>query len=149
MVYYCLGGSLRMALPEEKLAYFSCIAEGFGLLSLRIKIARQGSVSGISGMTMVMYGIVYFLRLLMLAPDGFSLVFLDTWTIEVLQFASFLMVLDVVWSVFVTYRKSYQEDLDVLHVKYLIPCCVLLAGSMHPQFSQGTLWSFCWTAYLY
>jgi len=117
--YYALGGNIRNASSEDKLAYLSCLAEGFGLLSLRIKIQRQQSVSGISAMTMV------------------------------LQLASLLMVLDVVRSVSMTYRKSYQEDLDVLHVKYLIPSCVVLAVVLHPQFSQGTWFSFCWTTYLY
>merc|ERR1719453_1826428 len=59
------------------------------------------------------------------------------------------MVLDVVYSVFVTYHKSYQEDLDILHVKYLIPACIMIATVLHPQFPQGTLFSFCWTTYLY
>jgi len=150
MVYYSLGGNLRMALPEERLAYVSCIAEGFGLLSLRIKIARQGSVSGISGMTMAMYALVYVLRVIEVAPDNLSLATdLDGWTIEVLQVASLLMVLDVVRSVFVTYRKSYQEDLDVLHVKYLMPSCVVIAAVLHPQFRAGAWFSFCWTMYLH
>jgi len=149
MVYFALGGSIRTASSEDKLAYLSCLAEGFGLLSLRIKIERQGSVSGISAMTMVMYSLVYFLRLLMVVPDKVSLVFLDGWTIELLQVGSLLMVVDVVRSVLVTYRKSYQEDLDVLHAKYLIPSCVVLAAVLHPQFRQGTFFSFCWTTYLY
>merc|ERR1719453_1187218 len=59
------------------------------------------------------------------------------------------MVLDVVYSVFVTYHKSYQEDLDILHVKYLIPACIMIATVLHPQFPQGTLFSICWTTYLY
>jgi len=147
--YYALGGSIRNASSEDKLAYLSCLAEGFGLLSLRIKIQRQGSVSGISGMTMVMYALVYLLRLMMVVPGKLSLVYLDGWTIEVLQVASLLMVVDVVRSVLVTFRKSYQEDLDVLHVKYLIPSCVILAAVLHPQFSQGTWFSFSWTTYLY
>lgn len=149
MVYYILGGSIQAASSDDKLAMISCLAEGFGLLSLRIKIERQGSVSGISGMTMVMYSLVYFLRLFMVVPDKLSLVFLNGWIIEVLQVGSLLMVVDVVRSVLVTFRKSYQEDLDVMHVKYLVPSCVVLAGVIHPHFSQGSGFSFCWTTYLY
>lgn len=148
-VYYMLGGNIRTTTVEDKLSYASCIAEGFGLLALRIKIARQGSVSGISGMTMVMYAVVYFLRLLEVVPDKLSLLFLDGWIIEVLQIGALYMVCDVVRSVFVTYRNSYQADLDVFHVKYLIPVCVALATVVHPIFSQGAWFSFCWTAYLY
>jgi len=149
MAYYCLGGDLRRASSEDKLAYASCLAEGFGLLSLRIKIRRQSSVSGISAMTMVMYALVYLLRLAMVVPGELSLLYLDGWAIEVLQVASLLMVLDVVRSTLVTYRKSYQEDLDVMHVKYLVPSCVAVAVVLHPLFTQGHLYSMCWTTYLY
>merc|ERR1719160_1386473 len=82
-------------------------------------------------------------------PDQLSFFHLDGWTVEILQVGSLLMVVDVVRSVLVTYRKSYQEDLDVLHVKYLIPSCVVLATVVHPLFSKGTWFSFCWTTYLY
>merc|ERR1719272_2324492 len=149
IIYYCLGGNLRSASIEDKLAYASCIAEGFGLLSLRMKIERHGSVTGISGMTMAMYFLVYLLRVIMVVPDQLSLVFIDGWAIEALQFTSLLMVLDVVRSVFLKYRKTYQEDLDVCHIKYLVPVCVVLAAVLHPLFSQGQLYSFCWTTYLY
>jgi len=149
VVYYFLGGSIRASTIEDKLAYASCIAEGLGLLSLRMKIQRGESVSGISGMTMIMYALVYLLRLFMVVPTKLSLIYLDGWAVEALQFVSFLMVADVVWSVFLTYRKSYQEDLDTCHVKYLAPSCVALAIVLHPLFTQGHVYSLCWTTYLY
>merc|ERR1719456_1792934 len=98
---------------------------------------------------MIMYAIVYVLREWLLLPSSLSLPFIDAWAVEVLQLASLLMVLDVLKSIFVTYRNSYQEDLDVLKVKYLIPGCILLAAPLHPQFRQGLSYSVTWTAYLH
>lgn len=149
VVYYCLGGSLKKANILDDLGFISTIAEGFGLLWLRVKIQRQGSVAGISGMTMIMYAIVYVLREWLLMPPSFSLLHIDGWAVEVLQLASLLMVLDVLKSIFVTYRSSYQEDLDVLKIMYLIPACLILAAPLHPQFRQGTWYSICWTGYLH
>merc|ERR1719217_1999555 len=100
-------------------------------------------------MTMSMYAIVYCLREWLLMPSSLSLFFIDGWAVEVLQVASLLMVLDVLKSVYVTYRSSYQEDLDILKIKFLIPACILLAVALHPQFERGTAYSICWTMYLY
>merc|ERR1719197_1292426 len=107
VIYYSLGGSLKKASILDDLGFISTIAEGFGLLWLRCKIKRQGSVTGISGMTMIMYAIVYVLREWLLMPSSLSLHFLDQWATEVLQLASLFMVFDVLKSIFVTYRSSY------------------------------------------
>jgi hypothetical protein len=149
VIYYFLGGNILAAAIEDKLAYASCIAEGFGLVSLRTKIEKQQSVTGISGMCMIMYALVYFLRLIMVVPTQLSLIFIDGWAVEALQLVSFAMVVDVVRSVFLAYRKSYQDDLDICHVKYLAPACTAIAAVMHPLFSQGHAYSICWTTYLY
>jgi len=149
VVYVLCGGSFRTANILDSLGYVSCIAEGLGLLSLRHKIQSQGSVSGISGMTMGMYALVYVLREWMLMPSKFSLIFLDGWGVEVLQLASIVLVFDICKCIFVNYRKSYQEELDVVKIMYLIPACVGLAALLAPQFRQGPLYSFFWAAYLY
>lgn len=149
VLYYCLGGSLKNSSAPDLLGFISTIAEGFGLLSLRLKIKGQGSVTGISGMTMSMYALVYCLREWLMLPSSLSAVFMDGWAVEVLQVASLLMVFDVLKSVFITYRSSYQEDLDILNIKFLIPACILLAVLLHPQFSRGSMYSICWTAYLH
>lgn len=147
-LYHHLGGSFADASAEDALGYASAIAEACGLLLLRRKIQRQGSVAGVSGMTMVMYAVVYFLRQVLLLPP-FDLRYLDMWAVQSLSLTSLLMVIDILRSVFVTYRSTYQEEWDVLHVQHLIPACVCLAGLLHPCFQEGTWYSFCWTACLY
>lgn len=147
--YYAFGGRLEQATKSDLLGYISVIAEGLGLVALRYKIMNQGRVSGVSGMTIAMYCIVYILREVMLMPRSFSIFNLDGWMIEVLQLPAILMALDVLKSVFVTHNNSYQADLDVLNIKYLVPGCLLLAVLLHPTFAQGALYSYFWTAYLY
>jgi hypothetical protein len=147
-LYHQLGGSFLKADFDDVMGYLSAIAEAFGLLVVRRKIHQQGSVAGVSGMTLAMYALVYLLRQLLLLPP-FSLKYLDMWAVETLSLTSLIFVLDILRSVYVTYKDSYQQDCDVLHVKYLIPSCIFLAIVLHPSFEEGTWYSFCWTACLY
>jgi len=145
VVYYSLGGSL-LKLADVRSA--SVFAEAFGLLMLRKKIARQGNVSGISGMTMGMYALVYASRQVVNLPMC-SWVALDDWALWVLGMVSFWMVLDVLRSVFVTFRSSYQEEHDVLSMKYMVPGCLILAALLRPNFTDGWAESYCWAVCLY
>eukprot|EP00746_Dinoflagellata_sp_MGD_P155401 gnl/MRDRNA2_/MRDRNA2_85351_c0_seq3.p1 gnl/MRDRNA2_/MRDRNA2_85351_c0~~gnl/MRDRNA2_/MRDRNA2_85351_c0_seq3.p1 ORF type:complete len:319 (+),score=44.45 gnl/MRDRNA2_/MRDRNA2_85351_c0_seq3:76-1032(+) len=147
-LYHQLGGSFLKADFDDAMGYFSAIAEALGLLVVRRRIHQQGSVAGVSGMTIGMYALVYFLRQLLLLPP-LSLNYVDMWAVETLQLTSLLLVLDILRSVFIKYKKSYQEGWDVLHVKYLIPSCIVLAILLHPSFDEGPWYSFCWTACLY
>lgn len=145
LYHYC-GGSFREASAEDLMGYASAIAEAFGLLMLRRKIQNQDGVAGVSGMTMVMYAVAYSLREVLLLPKQNSV---DEWAVEALSMSSLLIVLDVLSSVFIKYKNSYQEDLDVLNCKYLIPACVSLAMILHPSFQEGPWYSFFWTTCLY
>jgi len=149
IAYYALGGDLRQASRSELLGYVSVIAEGLGLAALLHKIENQGRVSGVSGMTMGMYALVYVLREVMLMPPQFSTLWLDGWMIEALQIPAIMMVISVLRSVFMTYKSSYQEELDVMRPMYLVPGCLMAAVLIHPSFEQGALYSFGWTCYLY
>merc|ERR1719359_2230469 len=55
----------------------------------------------------------------------------------------------VVWAIFKTYRSSYEVDLDILKVRYLIPGCLVLALVLHPQFKRGRMYSMSWTSSFY
>jgi hypothetical protein len=69
--------------------------------------------------------------------------------LEVLQISSMLLSYRALWSIFKTYRTSYEQDLDVLKVKYLIPGCLLLGLVMHPNFRRGHRYSESWAASFY
>lgn len=151
-VYCYLGGDITTA-GTQVLRYMEAISEAFGLLYLRRKIGSTCSVSGISGMTIIMYVLVYSLRCVVFIPYGFRKEELDNWAVWVLVCTSLVIVLDVFRSVFRTHRKTYQDDLDVLNIKYLVPICLVLALVMHPQFHvrllMGPIYTYIWTACLY
>merc|ERR550537_1310083 len=73
----------------------------------------------------------------------------DGAALEILQLQSVPLTCLIIWSVFITHHNSYQEDLDVLKVKYLVPGCLGLALVLHPSFKQGVLYSLCWTTSFY
>jgi len=148
VLYYLLGGNLMRADAADLLGYLSTICETLGLLVLQYKIKNHACVKGISGMTIAMYAIVFVCRQYLLMPER-SLIMIDGWAVEVLQLPSILIVFDVLRSVFQTHRSTYQQDLDVVRIKYIVPACVALAVVLHPHFAQGEWHSFLWTAYLY
>merc|ERR1719321_180605 len=100
---------------------------------------------------MIMFGLCYAIRLWDFLPMGkeFSLKYLDLWVTEVLSIIPFLLVLDILRSTFRVYRSSYQEDLDVLKVKHLLPACVILAVAIHPNMVGGLRFSINWTVGFY
>merc|ERR1719375_450398 len=59
VLYYLLGGNLMRADAADLLGFTSTICETLGLLVLQYKIQSQGSVKGISGMTIAMYSTVF------------------------------------------------------------------------------------------
>jgi len=149
LVYIALGGQPSSSSGSEKfLNLMSISMEVFGLLTLRHKIQHRNSVQGISGMTMLMYAACYTLRIWLNLPGSWSFNFMELELEASFGIFSLLLVLDCLRSIFVTHRSSYQEDLDVLHVKYLIPGCFVLALLLHAQFhtwsaSFGYMWSSC------
>jgi len=150
-LYYYLGGDMSNSSIMDKIGILSTMMEGYGLLSLSVKIKEQGSVSGISGMTILMYALTYTIREVeMLFTDHTVLYTLNGLSLEVLQITSLLITYSVVYAVFSTYRKSYQEDLDVLKFQYLVPACLAFALVVHPTFCMSSFWfTYCWTIMFY
>merc|ERR1719272_1755039 len=99
---------------------------------------------------MLMYTACYTVRLWLNMPSSLNFNFMELELEATFGIISLLLVLDCLRSIFVTHRRSYQEDLDVLHVKYLIPGCFFLALLVGPHFHA---WSpfigYMWTSCLY
>lgn len=153
VIYLGLGGKFSEYSVTDSLELASTIAEAFGLLMLRRKIAIQRGVSGISRATIMTYTVVYTMRLDLLmpaqCPPGSSGECLRAWIKEGICVVTVLMVLDILWSVWRTYKATYQEDLDVLKFKYLVPGCCVLALLIHPDLEEGWMYSYWWTLCLY
>jgi len=124
--------------------------EILGLTMLRMKIKEKNSVGGISGMTIVMYAATYFCRVGLSLPDTWSFEFKDLDPDMTLGCVSFLLVLDILKSVFVTHRKTYQAELDVFKAWYLIPCCWTISVLLRPHFQNWTFtYGYCWSSTLF
>jgi hypothetical protein len=135
---------------EDFIGYNSCVLEAYGLISVFRRIQSHRSVLGISGNSLIMFAVSYCLRQCeaLVMSSRYRLTKRAV-VLEALQFASIPLVLSLVWAVFKTYRESYQESLDKLKVKYLIPACVALALVLTPKFKQGEMYSYCWTISFY
>jgi len=125
----------------EKIMNFSSITiEILALLFLRHKIQHRKSVSGISGQTILIQAAAYLLRIWVNRQE------IQYFQVEaIFCIISFFIVLDILRAIFVIYRQSYQEDLDVLHAKFIVPGCFALAIILRPELhcGAGYMWSAC------
>eukprot|EP00746_Dinoflagellata_sp_MGD_P001561 gnl/MRDRNA2_/MRDRNA2_102959_c0_seq1.p1 gnl/MRDRNA2_/MRDRNA2_102959_c0~~gnl/MRDRNA2_/MRDRNA2_102959_c0_seq1.p1 ORF type:complete len:318 (-),score=46.82 gnl/MRDRNA2_/MRDRNA2_102959_c0_seq1:125-1078(-) len=151
-----VGGEFNVNLTER---FAALQLEILGLLMLRHKIASRKSVSGISGMTIVMYTVVYTFRIGLALPygqssDGF---FQMNWDVQLkdldfdttLGFCSLLIVLDILRKIFVTYCDTYEAELDVLKAWYLIPACWTVSLLIRPHFASWPfLYGYSWSSTL-
>lgn len=134
---------------DEAGRFASSNFEILGLLLLRHKIRMRESVAGISGMTIIMYALVYCQRIMLsLMATGWDFEWKDLDFDTSFGSVSFLLVLDILKSVWFTHRSSYQTELDVLKVQYLVPGCYFLAFIVRPDFNgwaynYGYWWSSC------
>lgn len=111
--------------------------EIFGLCMLREKIKIRGSVSGISGNTFLIQSLVYLSRVAWSCKESQSLE-------VIVELGPLLLVLDVLKSIYVTHRSTYNEELDVLKAWYIVPGCMMVALVVHPYWLDGSaLYNYC------
>jgi hypothetical protein len=145
--YICAGRPVNC---DQAGRFASSNLEIFGLLMLRHKIRMRGSVAGISGMTMLMYAFVYAQRITLSTPDSWNFEWKDVDFDFSFGSVSFVLVLDIVKSVWFTHRSSYQMELDVLKIQYLVPGCYFAALLVRPHFhGWTTMYGYWWSSCLY
>lgn len=144
LYHQIVGSSFQEMSVKDCLGYLSTVAEGFGLLSLRWKIRSHQSAAGISGASLLLFGLCYTFRAVFAEMPPFSVSCIDAWLVKILEWVSWLLVLDVIRLVFFSYRKTYRADLDILRVQYIVPACVVLAFVVRPHDE-----SFGWTVAMY
>merc|ERR1719359_704841 len=97
----------------------SVFAQALSFLFLHMQISASKSVAGISGKSLIMHAVKLCCRLgTTLWLDGY----LPTdksgdWIYQVGDVMSLLLVLQILFSVFVTFKKSYQSDDDTMDVR--------------------------------
>lgn len=149
-VYHLSGGNVFRLAIEDMIGVFSCILETMGLISIAFKIQKNGSVAGISGNAMILFFLSYVLREgETLLTSQFIHLSRDGALLEALQIMSLPVLGTVLWAIFKTHRSTYQESLDVLKTPYLVIACMVVAIFIRPNFSQGRIYSYSWTASFY
>lgn len=144
--YISLGRPVNV---DEVGKFASSTLELLGLLLLHHTIRMRGSVAGISGTTVLMYGFVYGQRMALSWPGP-----RDEWKdldFDVsFGFVSLLLTLDIVKCVWYTHYPTYQTEFEVLKPQYTIPGCFLAALLVRPDFSQWSmLFGYSWAVCLY
>jgi len=129
----------------------SVFAQALAFIFLYMEISSSKSVAGISGRTMIMHAVKLACRLsTTLWLDGY----LPTdksgdWIYQVGDVLSLLLVFQVLFSIFVAHKGSYQSSEDTLDVRNLIMAAFVLAVVVHPSLNAWTPFDILWTAHLY
>jgi hypothetical protein len=122
-----------------------------GFMCLCLKISKEKSVLGISGQTMILQCISYFLKLCCMVwlkgyiPDDET----GEWLYQALHVLAFVMSLYMCSCIFGTHRCSYQEGLDSFRALPLALGCICSAALVHPDLHSRHLFDTTHTAALY
>jgi len=129
----------------------SVFAQALAFLCLHMQISASKSVAGISGKTLIMHAVKLCCRLgTTLWLDGY----LPTdqsgdWIYQVGDVLSLLLVFQILFSIFVGHKASYQSDVDTVDARNLIMVAVVLAVMVHPNLNAWTPFDILWTVHLY
>merc|ERR1719194_305480 len=149
-----LGGWIYHELAEKaftSILTLSVFAQALAFMFLYQDISASRSVAGISGRTMVMHAVKLVCRLsTTLWLDGY----LPTdksgdWIYQVGDVLSLLLVFQILFSIFVAHKGSYQSGEDTMDVRNLVMVAFVLAVVVHPSLNAWTPFDILWTAHLY
>lgn len=146
--YFLHEGSFQKVNANNWINYFATMAESGGLLVLRQSILQRNSVRGISGMSMLMFAMVYTSRMWELFPP-LRMRWLHVWVLWLLCLVSLFQVIELVYKIFVSHKKTYDADADTPKVRTLVPASVALALLVHPTFKRGLGYSIIWSVGFY
>jgi len=122
----------------------------FGYTCLRLNISQTKSVAGISGQTLILQAVSYSLRL---CSTTWLMGYIPTdetgdWLYQLLDVCALLMALQIIYCVFRSHAKTYQED-DSQSVQMIAFGCTALAAVLHPDLNSRPLFDTLWTTALY
>lgn len=123
----------------------------FGYICLRVKIAQQKSVMGISGRSLILQALSIVFRLCSttwlkgyIPVDGTG-----DWLYQILDIITLCLILQILHCVFKTHRPSYQEEHDSFNVQVVALGCFVLASLVHPDLNNRPVFDTLWTTALY
>merc|ERR1719252_347431 len=126
----------------------SVFAQALAFLFLQMQISSSKSAAGVSGRSLIMHAVKLVCRLsTTLWLDGY----LPTdksgdWIYQVADILSLVLVLQILFSVFVAQKASYQSHDDTLDVRNLLMAAVVLAVVVHPDLNAWAPFDILWTA---
>lgn len=123
----------------------------FGYLCLRLKVAQQRSVAGISGKALILQAVAYALRLCSTTWLKGYIPVDETgdWLYQLLDVCALLMVLQIIYCVYKSHRQTYQEDDDAFNAQAVGLGCFVLAVLVHPDLNDRPLFDTLWATALY
>merc|ERR1719310_1881456 len=123
----------------------------FGYTCLRLKIAQQRSVAGISAQTLILQAASCALRLSSTTwLQGYIPVdATGDWLYQAVDVLSLVILLNILYCIFKTYRSTYQEEHDNIKVEYVGLSCFVLAVLVHPDLNNRPVFDTLWTTALY
>jgi ER lumen protein retaining receptor len=119
------------------------MAQLLGFLLLTIKVRATKSVAGISSKTLEMYLIFFVCRLgVTLFTGGYNPIDKSgRCAYQCLDALSFLVVLQLLYCVHITHKKTYQQEHDTMELFPLIPPCLVAAFFIHVDYSSSEHYS--------
>lgn len=117
------------------------------MVFLRSRIHRARRVTGISCKAVCLYVLMYAWR--QSAFPEFHAAALYMWSLKAMELCSLCLGLDVIRCILVTYRDTYQEELDVVLVRHVVGMCFLLTLVFIPDRGGGIPGSRAFTMQIY
>lgn len=122
-----------------------------GFLLLTVKVRATKSVAGLSSKTLEMYAIFFLCRLgVTLSVRGYNPTDMSGKCVyQLLDAASLLVVLQLLYCVHKTHTWTYQKDHDSMKLLPLLPPCVVLAYFVNVGASRNPFFDGLWAASAY
>jgi len=152
--FVALGGWIYNELAEKQftsILTLSVFAQALAFSLLEKEIKGKRSVAGISGGTMVMHAVKLVCRISStLLLDGYKPTDKSgDWIYQVGDILSLLLVFQILFHIYVSYKGSYQSNHDTFDVRNLIQVAFVLAMLVHPSLNAWTPFDVLWAAHLY
>lgn len=122
-----------------------------GLLQLAIQVHSQRSVRGLSKKSLQLFLAVLCMRVPVASLKSGYLP-IDSTGDCIYQFAdmlSLLLVLQLLFSMNMTYERSYMRESDTMPTKWVIPVSVVLGKCVHAHLNHSEFWDTLWFVSLY
>jgi len=121
-----------------------------GFLLLTLKVRAQKSVHGLSSKTLVMYCLVFAVRLCSTTRRS-GYIPVDRSGDHMYQLGdvlSLILAIQLLYCIHKTHKSTYQAQYDTLSCMPLVPACVMLAMFVHGNMNNSELYDTIWTTSL-